>query len=100
LWAGPYFNIPERLADPGPRGFSATRPGIKILWIVKGGLDLPLEVTVSSLDGGYTVTHTFDPPGRNREDRPTDFRMPPPGCYRFIARVGERQGEVINEVLP
>jgi hypothetical protein len=87
--------------DVAHSGFRGSDPGIKILWWTQPAVDLPVVLTIDSIPSGmYQNQVTFDPPGPGRQDRPTGFSMPPPGCYRIGIRLGTKQGSVIDRVLP
>jgi hypothetical protein len=59
-----------------------------------------MTLTITSIPAGYHDQVTSDPPGANRQDRPSGFAMPPPGCYRIEIRLGTVEGSVVDRVLP
>jgi len=97
LWANPGMDV----NDVAHSGFRGSDPGVKILWWTQPAVDLPVVLTIDSIPSGtYQDQVTFDPPGHDRQDRPTGFSMPPPGCYRVGIRLGTKEGSVIDRVLP
>src|SRR5712691_4137172 len=96
IWAHPYLD------SYGPGGASsASDANLKILWWVLAAGEAPVDLTVTATtEGSYSDHESFDPPGRNRRDRPTEIRTPPPGCYSIAVTVGTRHGTIVERVVP
>jgi hypothetical protein len=96
VWGHPYLDsyTPDAVISE-----SETR--LKILWWVLDGGDAPLVLTVTSVVGGsFQTSYSFDAPGRNRRDRPTDIPIPAPGCYSIGVTIGTRSGSIVDRVAP
>jgi hypothetical protein len=96
LWGHPYLD-----AFTPDCAFRSSESQLKILWWVLDGRDVPVVLTVESLNGGsFSATYSFDAPGHDRRDRPTGISTPPPGCYSIGITVGSMNGTIVDRVAP
>jgi hypothetical protein len=96
VWGNPLLGV-----DGSEGGFHASDSAFKILWWVLDGENDPLVLTLRTVPDHTVITSaSFDAPGPNRHDRPSDLPMPPPGCYEIQIKIGARSGAIVDRVLP
>jgi hypothetical protein len=97
LWGHPYLTS----YDQETSGFSSADANTKILWWLSQPTDAALTLRLQRADGqGDRLEWSFPSPGHLRQDRPTGFPMPVPGCYRIDVEVGDLRGSITDRVLP
>lgn len=97
LWGHPYMAT----YDESSSGFASSDANTKILWWLSAKTDAVLTLHVQRADGqGPSHEWSFPSPGHLRQDRPTGFPMPSPGCYQIDVEVGEFRGSIIDRVVP
>lgn len=85
---GPWFVNADRTiwAWSGPRGWTASPKGIKVLWIRPPGTNL--TVTGKRLDEVAPPLSALPASGYTRSFQPTQIFVPSPGCWEISASAG------------
>ena len=97
LWGHPYLTTYEESGS----GFASSDANTKILWWLGEPTDAALTLRAQRTDRqGEGLEWSFPSPGHLRQDRPTGFPMPSPGCYQIDVEVGELRGSITDRVLP